>query len=268
MTGEEAILPATLAYLRPRIVNDLGRYGGERDGGYILPPAGLATIDAVVSFGLSTDWSLEEALAKSHPGLIVHVYDHTVGARSFRRSLKNAATKFLAGKTSLAELRQRFATDRGYRKFFRGERAHFRERIFNRRDNANDTMIETVFARVGTAQHIFLKMDIEGGEYRVIPAILRYESRIDLMVIEFHDTDPLRPVFEAQVKEILEHFDIVHLHGNNIAGAASDHLPDCLEITFLSKRFATPARFRDRLPLLGLDYPNDPARPDLPLYFA
>src|SRR4029077_11494615 len=100
-----------------------------------------------------------------------------------------------------------------------------------------------------------------------IPQILTFADRIDLMVVEFHDTDPLRAVFEAQVNAILERFSIVHLHGNNIAGVAADGLPECLEITFLSKRFDTTEAFRDRLPLAGLDVPNDPLKPDIPLNF-
>jgi hypothetical protein len=110
-------------------------------------------------------------------------------------------------------------------------------------------------------------MDIEGGEYRVIPQILDYADRIDLMTIEFHETDPLRLVFEQNVKAIETRFDLIHIHGNNIAGAAADGLPDAPEITFLNKRFGTPAVFRDILPIPGLDRPNDPFRPDLPLHF-
>jgi len=216
----------------------------------------------VISFGLSTDWSIEADLARANANLPIHVYDHTVGIRSFRRALKNAALKCLAGKASLAELRARYQTYSGYRRFFRDPHRHFRERIFNRRDNANDATIETVFERIGAARHIFLKMDIEGAEYRVIPQILAHRDRIDLLVIEFHDTDPLRAVFERQLRSLLADFNIVHWHANNIAGLAADNFPECLEITFLSKRFPTTGKRRERLPVAGLDHANDPERPE------
>lgn len=262
------LLPASLSYLRPHIVPDLARYGNAKDGGYVLPASALGRVDAVLSFGLSTDWSLEEELCRANDALIVHVYDHSVGAKTYRRSLKNAAVKFLAGKTPLAELRQRYSTVADYQRFFTGKRTHFRERVFNRRDHANDATIDMIFDRIGTAAHIFLKMDIEGAEYRVVPQILAHAERIDLMTVEFHDTDPLRSVFEAQVKDALEHFHIVHLHGNNIAGRALDGLPECLEITFLNQRFPTIGRLRDRLPLEGLDFPNDPKAPDVEIRFG
>lgn len=262
------LLPASLTYLRPHIVPDLARYGHARDGGYVLPSSVLAGIDAVLSFGLATDWSLEAELCRAREALTIHIYDHSVGAKTYRRSLKNAALKFLVGKTSLAELRRRWRTDADYRRFFTGTRTHFRERVFNRRDHADDATIEAIFARLGAARHIFLKMDIEGAEYRVFPQILARADRIDLMTVEFHDTDPLRGVFEAQVTAALDRFHIVHLHGNNIAGRAADGLPDCLEITFLNRRFATSGGFRERLPFEGLDFPNDPGAPDLAFRFG
>ncbi|HXS42872.1 MAG TPA: FkbM family methyltransferase [Stellaceae bacterium] len=268
MEDAAPLLPANLAYLRPHIVPDLARYGQAQDGGYVLPSSALARIDAVLSFGLSTDWSLEQELCRANGALTVQVYDHSVGAKTYRRSLKNAALKFLVGKASLAELRRRWRTDVGYRRFFTGTRTHFRERVFNRRDHGNDATIEAIFGRIGAASHIFLKMDIEGAEYRVLPQILARADRIDLMTIEFHDTDPLRSVFEAQVTAALDRFHIVHLHGNNIAGRAADGLPDCLEITFLNRRFATSGDLRARLPVEGLDFPNDPGTPDLAFRFG
>jgi hypothetical protein len=260
-------LPDRLSFLKPHVVNDLVRRGNRKDGGYVLPSSVLGTIDAVVSFGLSTDWSIEEDLARANDKLTIHVYDHSVGIKSFARARKNAALKLLGGRASLKELRARHDTWAGYKRFFVGKRVHFRERVFNRRDNSNDATIETIFQRLNEARHVFLKMDIEGGEYRVIPQIVNFYDRIDLMVIEFHDIDPLRSIFESQVKAILDHFRVIHLHGNNIAGVAADGLPECLEITFLSKRFETTGAFRDELPIAGLDVPNDPLKPDLPLHF-
>ena len=98
-------LSGELSLLNPYLIEDLGRYGNSRDGGYVLPRSILATIDAVLSCGLSTDWSLEEALADDHPERVIHVYDHTVGARIFRRSLKSAFWKFVIAAVRLPRSR-------------------------------------------------------------------------------------------------------------------------------------------------------------------
>ena len=260
-------LPPSLDYLRPVIVDDLMRFGGASDGGYLLPRSLLGDIDAVLSFGLATDWSLEEQLARLRPGIPIHVYDHTVGAKIYYRAAKSRSLKWLGGRTSFADARERWKTYTGYRRFFTGRHRHYAERVFNRRDNPGDATLDIAFDRLRDARHVLLKIDIEGGEYRIVPAIGGYAERIDLLAIEFHDTDPLRPVFEAQVRSLLEHFVIVHLHANNIAGVAEDGLPDAVEITFVNKRHCRSEQRRDRLPLAGLDRPNDPQRPDCELIF-
>ncbi len=261
------LLSGRLSILNPHLIDDLARYGNSADGGYVLPRSILADIDAVLSCGLSTDWTLEAELAEGHPERVIHVYDHTVGARTFRRSLKNVFWKFVVGRSSLAELRRRYRTYADYHRFFTGNHVHFRERMFNRQDHAGDATIAIAFARLGQARHVLVKIDIEGDEYRIIPDLARFADRIDAVAIEFHNTDPLRLVFEAQLQGLLEHFAIVHLHGNNIAGVAADGLPDALEVTFVSRRFVISDQRRDRLPVLGLDSPNDPNRPEIELVF-
>jgi hypothetical protein len=260
-------LSGRLSVLNPHLIDDLVRYGNSEDGGYVLPRSILANIEAVLSCGLATDWSLERMLAAGHPERMIHVYDHTVSARSFRRSLKNAFWKFIGGRTSLADLRRRYRTHADYHQFFTGNRVHFRERVFNRQDRVNDATMATAFTRLGTARHVLVKIDIEGDEYRIIPELTRFADRIDILAIEFHNTDPLRPVFEAHLHSLLEHFAIVHLHGNNFAGVAADGLPDAIEITFINRRFPVSDKRRDRLPVAGLDLPNDPNRPELDLIF-
>ena len=146
---------------------------------------------------------------------------------------------------------------------FRGKNKHFHQRVCHTLvDNKRDIMPADIFRRISDFSNAILKMDIEGSEYSVIPDLLKFSNKVDLMIIEFHDTNGLRSLFEEQVNAIRESFNIVHLHGNNYAGIASDGLPVVLEITFLNKRFTTTENFRSTLPLIGLDFPNDPTKPD------
>jgi hypothetical protein len=264
----ERALPAGLSFLDPVVVDDLRRYGHTSDGGYVLPASGVARCDAVISFGLSDNWTLEEELLRLRPGITIHAYDHTVGKRFFRRRVIRELEKLLQFKSTVAKLNDKIRAYRSYNAVFSGNRRQFEQRVYNRIDAPHDVTIDQVFTRLAGKTHIFLKMDIEGGEYRVIPQILEYADRIDLMTIEFHDTDPLRDIFVKQVKTILGSFEIVHIHANNAGGVAADGLPELLEITFLNRKFVTARQRRGRLPLAGLDFPNDPAKPELPLIFG
>jgi hypothetical protein len=261
-------LPKSLDFLAPIVVDGLQRFGSNGDGGYVLPAPGLKAIDAILSFGISENFTFEEALAAVLPGVPIHGYDPTISDRHFRKRVARARMKFLRFRASWAEFADKYRTLIAYRRVFAPPSRHFRERIFNRSEGPGDATIDQVFARITGRDHVLLKMDIEGAEYRVIPDILRYAGRIDILAVEFHDTDPLRAVFLAGMEQLLTEFRIVHLHGNNACGVAADGLPEALEITFLAKRLAPPevARRRD-LPLAGLDFPNYPGAAELTLIF-
>lgn len=277
------ILPASLSYLNPLIVEELTRYGNRGDGGYLLPPSRLKQIDGVISFGLSDDWSIEKDISRIRPDVPIHAYDHTVGESVFRQDVKSSIKNIAFGlcklclfRTTLSGIMARIKTYqtrqvvyRDYKRFFPARARHYQERVFNRHEKDTDVTIDDVFTRLNGKSRLFLKMDIEGGEYRVIPQILQRVELIDLLVIEFHDTEPRRELFLRQICEILVHFEIIHIHGNNFGGVASDGLPELLEITFLKRKFVPDSlRRRDRLPIQGLDTANNPTKPDLPLVFC
>lgn len=277
------ILPRSLSCLNPVIVEDLRRFGRKGDGGYVLPASHPSRIDGVISFGLSDDWSFEEDLSRLRPDLPIHAYDHTIGEAVFRQKVKSSIKDIIFGLCSLfllrtttselVELIKQYQARRGvyldYKRFFSERALHYEKRVFNRHEKHTDTTIDNVFSRLKDKSHLLLKMDIEGGEYRLIPQILERSESIDLMVIEFHDTEPLRDLFLRSIHEILAHFDIIHVHGNNWGGVAADGLPEVLEISFLSRKFAhDPHRHRNRLPIEGLDFANDPTKPDLALVWC
>jgi hypothetical protein len=263
-----ALLPSSLSALNPVLRDDLKRYGCSGDGGYVLPRKSVDGIDGLLSFGLSYDWTFEKDVAAHCPGIPIHVYDHTAGVPALRRNVAAGLVKLIAGRIGGSEFSTRVARFRDYGRFFVGEtRRHFRERIYNRKELPFDATIDHVFARMEGRRNLLLKMDIECGEYRVIPQILGYADRIRLMVIEFHETEPYRAVFLQQVEAILSEFEVAHIHGNNYTSVAADGFPDAVEVTFIKRNGQVESARRNRLPLVGLDYPCDPARGDLPLVF-
>jgi hypothetical protein len=261
-------LPPELNYLQPRLYPDLVRVGSFCDGGYLVPQSALSELEAVLSFGVSVDWNFEKQLRSIRSDLDIHCYDHTVGAQLFAKVAGRAILDLLRGRGSVKAVSSRFSVWRDYARFFRGRTVHFKERVFNRRFNTNDATIDTIFARVQGKRHVLVKVDIEGDEYRVIPDLLRYAGVIDALVIEFHDTDPLRLVFQHQVGLLLQHFGVAHLHGNNYLGQGADGLPDAVEVTFVSKRLGVPVERRDRLPIPDLDSPCNPASAEVELQFS
>jgi hypothetical protein len=273
VTGEmtaagAGVLPGSVACLRPVVVHDLVRVGNPNDGGYVVPESVISSAGCLLSFGVNDDWTFEQDFHRRNPGCIIHAYDHTVNRRHFFRRAKMDFKRCLRLKGGAYDrFKKSWKTYREYQEFFSSNRIHYEERIFDRVDGENDATMEKVFSRVGGDFRVVVKMDIEGSEYRVIHPLLQYQARVDLLIVEFHDTGPLRLTFLDCIEQLSAQYQIVHVHGNNGGGAAADGLPDILEISFLSRRFNFPPVYRDELPLKGLDAPNLPHRPDFHLRF-
>ena len=256
-------LPEELRFLAPIQLDDMVRIGRRRDGGYVLPARALEPIDTILSFGVCDDWSFEQALLARRPGLPVHCYDHTVGEQVFLADLAAASSKI----STWGRVPKRLETCLSYNSFFRGDRVHFPQRVIDRAESAQDATIAQIFERAGAASNVLVKMDIEGGEYAVIPDLLNVADRITAMVVEFHDTTSDREAFVSSVKHLKQAFELVHIHANNYRGVAADGLPEVLEITFLNRRLCCETAVRDRLPVAGLDFPNNPRTRDWSLAF-
>jgi hypothetical protein len=257
------LLPNQLNYLRPLVVDDLRRLGRDHDGGYVLPESVIALSEHLVSFGLSWDWSFEKDFKARNSRIRIDAYDHTIYPRGIIRWAAKAVLNAALLRQSPRDAARTLRDAADYCTIMR----HFVQRVSVVKARKNDVTIPEVFGRVPAGRRIFLKMDIEGSEYDVLPDILAHSQDIICMVIEFHDLSRTRETFESSVRSILRDFEVVHIHGNNWGDVADDGLPDVLEMTFLSRTHCPDsAPRREALPL-GIDQPNHPDRPDIPMLF-
>ena len=260
-------LPESLNFLAPLACQDLIRIGAPRDGGYVVAKDSILQADALVSMGISTDWSFDEDFVKLNPKAIVHGYDHTVSERLFKRRLRKSIERFINLRSNFQNILVSFQLLKRYQDFFQGPCIHYQERVHNRLEQKDDATMQKIIERIGDKK-VFLKIDIEGSEYRIIDDIVKFASNISGIAIEFHDTDHLRLVFLDAVRKLQKDFEIVHLHGNNASPCAKDGLPDALELSFIHKALVTDSSQRQfSLPLAGLDIPNSPHLADYPLRF-
>jgi hypothetical protein len=262
----EAGDPIQLSHLRPVTCASLTRIGNEHDGGYVVPLDAVNASNALLSFGLSHDWTFERDFGKHNDTAIIHCYDHTVSLRTaFQYSIGQLLRYILQPRTRAFG---KTFTWINYLLFFRANRIHFRQRIW--RDNEdNSATVDDAFSRLPANSQIFVKMDIEGGEYRVLSDLLRHSQNIVAIAIEFHDVDILPDSFNSLVEKIKRDFYVVHIHGNNMGGLAPFHFPIAPEITFLSKRFfkTPPLPSLLEYPVPELDRPNHPRLPDFTFEF-
>jgi hypothetical protein len=258
--------PVQLSDLHPVACEHLARIGSTNDGGYVVPLDAVKAAGALLSFGLSHDWTFERDFKARNPDAIIHCYDHTVDLRTaFEYSIGQLLRFVLQLRTPA--LRKAFSWI-DYIVFFRGDKIHFQQRIWC--DNqANSATVQDAFGRLPADCPVFVKIDIEGSEYRILDDLLRYGRNIVAIAIEFHDVDILSDRFNSLVDKIKRDFYIVHLHANNMGGMAPFGFPIAPELTFLNKRFfsAPPPPSGSKYPSPGLDQPNNPRLPEFTFEF-
>lgn len=140
--------------------------------------------------------------------------------------------------------------------------------------NLNDDSNTDLSFLASKYNNIFLKIDIEGGEY---PWLLSLNEELlynfKQIVIEFHGiTDdgwntPYNDKVKCLEKLSKTHY-IVHAHGNN-HGPVVNNFPDVIELTYVNKKYfeSEPELNATLLPIPELDFPNKVDNKDIDLNF-
>jgi hypothetical protein len=136
-------------------------------------------------------------------------------------------------------------------------------------DRHRDITIKEVVASFPLKRGIFVKMDVEGAEYELLPEVVSAaETKPDLfsgMCIEFHDVNRHEAEFHQLLRGLLDTFVVVHIHANNCVALESD-FPQVVEIS-LARKMKLKIKSVGVLPNPSLDFPNDPSRPEYHLVF-
>jgi hypothetical protein len=260
---------------RPLAFDDLIRLGRNNDGGYVLPRRVVGKCDVILSLGVNDDWSFEQAALELNPGLRVVCVDGTTSTgRVTRKALQKAVDMvghFFALRWDKLRRNARYlSTPYRFHQFFS---QHQLLRLMVRRDEGPGAVtLPALLSQVVRSRRewILLKVDIEGGEFDILPLSGDMFSRVAALLVEFHDLQRNWAAMEECVAELMQTFEIAHVHGNNFAGLIPGTLvPAALEFTFVHRSFAPESCAPSTLqyPAAGLDMPNNWQRPDLALSF-
>ena len=262
--------------LLPIEIDDLIRIGRENDGGYVLPKSIFNLCDGLLSYGINKDWSFEKDFLKENPRAIIHCYDHTLNLlslliftlKSFFLTIMHA---LLFDKKRCLNSISGLYTIFDYFLFFKRKLIHFRNRIWDSNIKNSKTIKDSLSSIVSmNTKKIFVKMDIETAEYRVLDSLFKTKETIVGMVIEFHKLDEYTSEFNRIIDLALKSFYIVHIHGNNYSKTfLKNNFPTTVEITFMNKNFIKhPIKdSKKKYPVNDLDQANRFSKPDHKLIF-
>lgn len=240
------LFPKSLKFLHPI---DLIRVGRDFDGGYLISKHDLLKSEALVSFGISTDWSFESEFLKLNK-VPIYAFD---GSVSFFILLKQALSFFFKH-GSLRNAYDYLLFSFRFLFFFRGERIHFKKFIGCKATDSNFLSLSEVLTKVDQ-DYFFLKIDIEGYEYELLDDILRFQDRISGMAIEFHNIETQQLIMIEKFVNALN-LEIAHIHFNNFSDINSLGFPEVIELIF-TRNCIKVGKDEFRLPH-QLDMPCDP----------
>lgn len=207
------------------------RVGNQNDGGYVICKE--LEYDNFLSAGISNDISFEEHFLALYPNLKCYAFDGTI--HSLPQSTNDRiiwAKKNIGG----------------------GETEH----------------VTNLHNFLNTHNSLFIKMDIEGGEYEWIESLTETQLRnIKQLVIEFHN--PLKSANRMRcIQKLVSTHWLVHFHANNyeeVDVIGSFTIPRVFECTYIHKELAVNNLKCNENPIPDnrYDNPNNPSREDIPL---
>ena len=250
--------------LKPSYQYNLIRLGQDNDGGYLVEKDSVLSSKGLISFGLNLDWSFEKDFSNLNK-CSIHCYDHTVKYSKIkkysRKSILNIFNKKFWSKKGIKQIIENFNLSKTYKNFFSGNIIHFRQAIGL---GNNLIKLDEVLERINVSP-IFLKIDIEGSEYRILDDIIRLQNNICGLVIEFHDVDlNLNKILDFINKLSL---NLVHIHGQNPGGES--YLDANGDPTQIELSFSNSTNFINQAVKIPnhLDQPSDPRFNEVNLIF-
>lgn len=243
----------------PKFKCNLIRMGKSFDGGYVVEKKSVMESKILVSFGISDDWSFEEDFSNLGDKRI-YSYDYSVNRRFWITNFIKSILRIIFLKNITENFIKLFDYFK-YKKFFDlKDNFHFKKFITSSsmkknlfKSNINISLNETLKE---IDKDIFLKIDIEGSEYRILDEIIKNSKKINGLVIEFHDFD----LHYDLIKKFINDFDqnLIHIHVNNYGSINKEGLPSVVELSFASKFFVKDNDFNNKsYPVVNLDMPNN-----------
>ena len=253
-------------FLIPHQVNfsNLIRIGPKTDGGYIVDKRILKRTSVLVTCGLNDDWEFEKSFSKKNKNAKIIAFDHTVTSEFWsKRFRKDILSLILFKKLKINKILDIFKYV-DYLNFFRNNKKHYQKKIVFKKRNEKEITISDILRK---NKKVFLKIDIEGDEYKILSDIKKNTKKIIFLIIEFHGIDKNI----KKIKNFLKNNDlkIVHIHANNYGGIDKNNNPKVIELSLLNSKKIKIKNIINKksYPIKDLDYKNFKRRDDIKIKF-
>ena len=253
-------------FLKPHHIklSNLIRIGPKTDGGYVIDKRVINKTKILITCGLNDDWEFEKSFLHKKPNTKLIAFDHTVDQNFWLKRFKKDILHFLLlKKLRISKILDIFKFI-NYCLFFTKNRQHYVKKIvYNDRNNKEITIPKIL----KNYENVFLKVDIEGDEYKILNDIKKNSKKIIFLIIEFHNLQKNL----SKIKKFLKKLDlkIIHIHANNYGGVDKHNNPKVIELSLINTRKIKIKNIfsKRKYPIINLDYKNFKRRDDIKIEF-
>ncbi len=256
-------------FFKPLRFSELLRVGNKNDGGYVISKKSLLESDCLISLGLNDDCSFEEDF-KKYNDCEVFSFDNTVHNKFWIKKIANDFLNLIFLDFNNFIKNNHIYLYFRYMKFFSQKgNTHIKKNISRKGFfgpkiySSNSIDFIEAFNSIDK-NNVFLKIDIEGYEYRFLDQILEIQHKLSGLAIEFHACD----LHLEKIKNFIYKFELklIHLHHNNRSAITNNSLPAGLELSFATEK-NTEIRSIDTSYPNKYDSPNNSNLKDLEIKF-
>ena len=247
-------------FFKPDVNIYLIRVGSKRDGGYFIPQKIIKNIDKIISCGLGSDWSFEEDFKKKNNNVKIIFYDHSVHIWFWIKQSINSIYFFLRYGNSFRNIFKFI----DYNYFFKRNNVEHKKYKISNKINFSKNEISLSKILDLEKYNLLLKIDIEGDEYKILNDIIKYQNKIDCLIIEFHGIKKNKKKIEKFLKK-MKKLKNCNISPNNSSGFDKFNDPLTVEIILINKNYLKKKDFKKKINLKFL--PNNPYKKNFTIKF-
>lgn len=239
---------------KPKKKFKLIRLGRDYDGGYLIGDNSLQNTKTLISFGINDDWSFEKDFIKKNSSLKTICFDDKPILKFLFKKLIINIVFFLS---HFKFKKISYLIIKIFDYLLIRKRINFKQKKISYGD------LDKILTELKDKDNIFLKIDIEGFEYRIIDEIIKNQKKLIGIIVEFHDIDYHKDLVINFINSL--DLKLIHTHPNNASVTDKNGDPTILEMTF--ERNEIILSDENTLPH-QLDMVNDPEKEEFTLKFS
>lgn len=203
---------------RPLKKFDLIRLGKDNDGGYLVGKKTILKTEFLVSLGIGDDCSFEKDFLSMNKQVNLHCYDRYPLSKNY--FIKEIIKSIIV--LDFRNINHLMKVNKDYQKIFTKNKV--KKRLIRYKS------LKKIISENNLNSNIFLKIDIEGAEYRILDEILELQNIFTGLILEFHYVDLHKEKIKLFIDSLKLH--LTHIHPNNSSITDMNNDPTCIELTF------------------------------------